>query len=329
MNVIKDHRPGVMATAVSVAIGLAGVALFVRLPRPDPVDPAAEPAAAVRSGSVADPGARGPGIPPAPGSTQNAPPDADPGAPTANLKKVANNLHLNFKSTTVVVTLPPGLGITDRVEVSTLFDESAPSAQRITQAYNNVNGNRMVANVAEANGKRQVKVVTTLGETAADGTRLGTYAVRSTVNLEPLYDIALGPLAIYLVDDCDRFGTSEPVVYWAWPDFPAHGFIHRGEVSMYAGETKTINKFAVAYSAAGQSAHLSYPTFGLFEDDLLGEEGGPPNGVSETVEEEPHVPLLPGRTHTVKVDVQLQLGSHCRAKLSYKLTITLRQYPNL
>jgi len=46
---------------------------------------------------------RGPGIPPAPGSTQNAPPDANPGAPTANLKTVANSLHLHFKSVTVVV----------------------------------------------------------------------------------------------------------------------------------------------------------------------------------------------------------------------------------
>jgi hypothetical protein len=329
MNMIKNHRPSTMATAVAAAIALAGVALFVQLPRPDPVDPAAEPAAAVRSGSTHGPAARGPGIPPVPGATQNAPPDANPGAPTANLAKVANNLHLNFKSTTVVVTLPPGLGITNRVEVSTLFEEGAPNAQRITQTYDNGNGNRMVVNVAEGTGKRQVKVVTTLGETAADGTRVGTYAVRSTVNLEPLYNIALGPLAIYLVDDCDRYGSSEPVVYWAWPDFPAHGFIHRGEVSMYAGETKTIDKFAVTYSVAGQSAKLSYPTFGLFEDDLLGEEGGPPAGTYETVEDNPHVPLLPGRTHTVKVDVQLHFGSHCRAKLSYDLTITLRQYPNL
>ena len=328
MNVIKDHRPSVISTAVAVAIGLAGVALFVRLPRPDPVDPAAEPAAAVRSGSTAGPAARGPGIPPAPGATQNAPPDANPGAPTANLKKVADNLHLNFKSTTVVVTLPPGLRITNRVEVSTLFDEGAPNAQRITQTYDNGNGNRMLANVAEGNGNRQVKVITTLGETASTGTRVGTYAVRSTVNLEPLYDIALGPLAIYLIDDCDRFGSSEPIVYWEWPNFPAHGFVHRGDVSMYAGETKTINTFAVTYSAAGQSAKLSYPTFGLFEDDFLGPEGGP-GGVYKTVEEEPHVPLLPGRTHKVKVDVQVKFGSHCRAKLSYDLTITLRQYPNL
>ena len=328
MNVVKDRRPSVVATAAAVVIGLAGVVLFVRFPRSDPPDPVAEPAAAVRSGSNAGNGVRGPGIPPAPGATQNAPPDANPGAPTADLKKVADNLHLNFKSVTVVVTLPPGLGLSNRVDVSVLFDEGSPNAKRITQAYDNAQGNRFVTNLAEGGGqKRQVQVVTSLAEVAPNGNGyLGVYAVRSTVNLEPLYDVALGPLSIYLVDDCDRFGSSEPHVYWEWPDFPGHGFIHNATLSMYAGETKSITKFAVTYGEVGQAAKLSYPTFGFFEDDFVDTNGG---GIYKQVEEEPHLALLPDSTHTVKFDTHAQRGGPCRAKFSYDLTITLRQYPNL
>jgi hypothetical protein len=240
----------------------------------------------------------------------------------------SNNLHLNNKSVTVVVTLPPGLGITNRVDVSVDFDERGPNHQRVTQAYNNAQGNRIIANLAEGGGqKRQAQVVASLAEAAPNSTDyVGVYAVRSTVNLEPLYDVALGPLSIYLVDDCDRFGTSEPQVYWAWPDFPGHGFVHDATVSMYAGEIRTIKRFAVTYGEVGQSAKLSYPTFGFFEDDFVNLDRG---GIYRQIEEDPHLALVPGSTHAVTLDMNASTGGPCRAKLSYDLTITLRRYPAL
>jgi hypothetical protein len=316
-----------MATASAVVVGLAGLLLLVRCQASSSTEPnAPAPAAATRSGSDTGNGVRGPGIPPAPGATQNAPPHANAGAPTADLKKIANNLHLNHKSVTAVVTLPAGLGVTNRVDVSVLFDEGGTGAKRITQAYDKAHGNRIVANLAEGGGqKRRVPVVVSLLEVTPDGNAT-PYAVRSTVDLEPLYDIALGPLSIYLIDDCDRFGASEPHIYWEWPDFPRHGPVHDATESMYSGYIRTIGQFAVTYPEVGQSARLAYPTFGFFEDDFVSLNGG---SVDKYVEEEPHVALLPGSTHRVTFNMTATSDGRCRAKFWYDLTITLRQYPNL
>lgn len=133
-----NRRTSILATVTGIRVGLAGVLIFTRPGLPGTPD--VDPKAAAATKSVPAVGARGPGIPPAPGSTQNAPPDANPGAPTANLKTVANALHLDYKSVTVVVTAPAGLGITDRLDVSLRFGKEG---QHVTQPYDNAAGNRL------------------------------------------------------------------------------------------------------------------------------------------------------------------------------------------
>ncbi|HEY2949680.1 MAG TPA: hypothetical protein VGJ53_15005 [Micromonosporaceae bacterium] len=325
MRGIKYQRNAVLATVTGISVGLAGVLLFARSApsgTPDDVPRAAAAtqtgAAATRTGT-AGAAVRGPGIPPAPAASQNAPPDPNPGAPTANLKRVAGALQLRHKSVTAVVTLPAGLGVTNRVDVSVLFGNGAQS-QRITQAYNNASGNRFVANFAANDGqKRREEVTISLLEAVGNGD-FTPYAVRSTVDLEPLYDISLGDFTAYLYDDCDAVGDSEPHVYWRFPD----GTPEDVEVSMSAAETIPVPKLARTFTEVGQSASLKLPVFRVWEEDVevFGFHGGLyRNGAT---------PLLPGsRTRTVVGTFPAENDHSCNVKLSYRITYQLRQYPNL
>lgn len=293
---------GVMGTIALIGVGLTGAVLVAR-----GYDP-------VTARATAD-NARGPGIPPAPGASQNAPPDANPGASTANLKKVANALHLDRRSVTVVVTLPPGLGVTNRVDVSVDFDERGAS-RRVTQPYDNTRGNRILADLADGGGaRRRAEVVISLSEASA------VYSVRSTVDVEPLYDIAVSPLSVYLVNDCDEFGASEPHFYYRLPNGQARDV----EISMSGGETYPIGRFAQIYHQVGQSANLGFPTFTFNEDDLF-------DGVHEFYSTNPdrnQKPLLPGKSQTVGVDMTSATDNFCAAKLSYTVTMTLLRFPDL
>jgi hypothetical protein len=292
----------VTGTIALIVVGLTGALLVAR--GHDPVTPRA----------TAD-NVRGPGIPPAPGASQNAPPDANPGASTPNLKKVANALHLDHKSVTVAVTLPPGLGVTNRVDVSVDFDERGAS-KRITQPYDNMRGNRILADLADNGGARRLaQVVISLSEAGVP------YAVRSTVDVEPLYDIAVSPLSVYLVNDCDEFGESEPHFYFRLPN----GQRRDAEIYMSGGETYPIGRFAQLYREAGQSRNLGFPTFTFNEDD-------PFDGVHQFYSTNPdpnQKPLLPGKSQTVNLDMTSATDNFCTAKLSYTLTYTLRRYPDL
>jgi hypothetical protein len=128
----------------------------------------------------------------------------------------------------------------------------------------------------------------------------------------------LGHFHAYLYDDCDPIGDSEPHIYWWSPD----GKHREAELSMSAGEDVPVPNFAVTFTEVGQSANLQTPDFTVHEDDFTianefaGRIVGPP--------------LLPGsQTRTVE-DVYTADNDHsCQVKLSYRITFTLRQYPNL
>jgi hypothetical protein len=306
-------RATVLAVVAVAVVGAGALVLAWSGPSNTPNVVEARPAAVERSTNSVD----GKGIPPSSDYTYSAPPDANP-APTANLKIVASYLQLKSKSVTVVVTLPAGLGTTNRVDVSVAFDERGPNSQRITQTYSNAKGNRIIANLADGGGqRRQVQIVTSLAEMAPNGSHVGVYAVRSTVNLEPLYDISLGHFHAYLYNDCDSVGDSEPHVYWAHAD----GQRGDAEVSMSAGEDVPVPNFARTFTEAGQTTNLKLPTFLLWEEDVeVGEfRKSPPV---------PFTPLLPGTAHTVAFSLTARNDNSCNVKLSYRITYTLRQYPN-
>jgi hypothetical protein len=72
----------VPATATGLGVAVPGMLLFTRI---GPFDGSeAVPRNAAATGTAQPPGGRGPGSPPAPGSTQNAPPNPNSDAPTAN-----------------------------------------------------------------------------------------------------------------------------------------------------------------------------------------------------------------------------------------------------
>jgi hypothetical protein len=313
------RRVGIVAGLCAAVIGLAAAAQYVRHGYGAGPDPGtAVPVAAVRTGTVPTPGndVRGPGIPPAPGSSENAPPDPNNGAPTANLKRIANNLHLTYKSVTAVVTLPAGLGVTNRVDVSVLFGTGA-QAKRITQSYNNSNGNRIVYDFPANDGQRRREEVTTSLAEASSEANL-TYAVRSTVDLEPLFDIALSPITFTLINDCDRYGDSEPDIAWRHPD----GKVDHYLMSMRSGDTRTIGRFERTFSEVGQSATLGIPIFLLFEDDLG-------NFYNWRFVPELVTPALPGRTHTASFKLSEAGDSNCAGEVRYRITYTVRHYTSL
>src|SRR5689334_17645105 len=139
-------RNGVLAAITVHAAAVTGGLLFSRASQPDPLT-----VRDVANASTAPAnGVRGPGIPPAPGASQNAPPNPNSNAPTANLKQVANNLQLRVRSVSAVVTLPAGLNLTHPVSVSILF-----GGQRVTQPYNNAAGNRFPATFPANDGSRR------------------------------------------------------------------------------------------------------------------------------------------------------------------------------
>jgi hypothetical protein len=319
MRRIVGRSRGLFATATGVIVGLAGVLLFVQFQRPDPADPPvlAVPQAVVKSAPASvGKGVRGPGIPPAPGASQNAPPDPNAGAPTANLKRVANALHLKYKSVTAVVTLPAGLGVTNRVDVSVDFDERGQS-QRVTQAYSNADGNRILANLADNGGqRRRAEVVISLAEATGSGTA-ATYAVRSTVDLEPLYDVSLGELHAYLDHDCDPVFASEPHIYWSSAD----GRVSDVELSMYGGSIRPVPKFRRTFTEVGQSGGLKVPAFMFWEEEGVGDFQKPTPTLT--------TPLLPGKTHDLEFTLSAENDRSCTLKLSYRTAYTLRRYPNL
>ena len=155
MKGIGAWRTSVVATVSGVSVAVAGVLLFARSGPSGPTYVVPEAVAVTSTGPGPAAGARGPGIPPAPGGTQNAPPNPYGDAPTANLKRVANALRVGYKSVNTLVTLPAGLNLTARVDVSVLFDERGNGSQRVTQAYDDARGNRFVANVAAGSGTRR------------------------------------------------------------------------------------------------------------------------------------------------------------------------------
>ena len=274
---------------------------------------AAAAAAAVQAGdtTLAAAGAVLPG-PTAPPPSEGAPPDPFADAPTANLNRLANALQVRNKSVTTVVTAPYGLGIGNRVEISVLF-----GSRRVTQVYGNGTGNRLVNDFPALDGKKRRENVTiSLLESVGNG--YATYSILTSVEIEPLFDIATGPLRFTLLNDCDPVGASEPIVRWRLPN----GLEGRAEPTLYGGETATLNAFARTYREMGVSRNLRVPTFEFDESDwpfdFFGSVSGPVGA-----------PLLPGVGRAETVTMTAGNNESCPGTFRYALSYQLRTYPDL
>jgi len=280
---------------------------------PDPLPPPA------RSSSTPSP-SRPTGRPSPPGSTgtPSAAVDTYADAPSDNLRLLARALRFKYKSTTGVLMVPPGLRLTAPVEISMLWDERGPRPTRATQDYNNATGNRSIFFYPTGNGlRRPVNNVVTLAERTTAGEFVATYAVRSNVTIEPLYNIYISNLQFTLLTDCDPVGASEVFLQWLTPTNDDGEF----KASTYQGSTFTITKFAHAYTEVGVSAALQVPVIAFHEEDPGGFYGRP-------IASNPPDQLLPGSDHSVNVVVNTG-DVNCQARLQYGVVYRFQEYPYL
>jgi hypothetical protein len=335
------RRAGVLATVTGVGAGLVGVLVFAVLGLVEGPTHVPDPVEAANPGSVAsDPGRSAPPSRREPPSVPSAPPSRSsttgpswsPGpsadtpspsggahadAPTENLRRLAAALRFTYKSTTGAMAVPGGLNLTAAVEISMLWDEVGPRPTRATQDYNNSTGNRSIFLFPAGDGRtRSVASVVTLSERNVDGAAI--YAVRSTVTIEPLYDITISPLLFTLVTDCDAIGATEVNIHWL-------GAIGRGigtyEQSMHENGSVIVTAFGRTYREVGQSSNIRFPLIVFWDSDpSLGNVfyGAP---VANT---NPSLPL--GEDRQIDVGISDLRNSACVGRVRYGITFQLREY---
>jgi hypothetical protein len=243
-------------------------------------------------------------------------------APTENLTQVANAFSLRHKSLTTLVTLPPNLPVTQWVEISIGFYSPA-GTQRITQNYVRESGNRFLYDDPEGDGQaRQMRVDISLREPKVGGYH--TFSFPTQVALEPLYDVAIGPLMFGLLGDCDIAGESEIQLLW----FPPGGELKKRTVFTRQGQEVNVDAFAWSGSEIGPSREIGKEAFvGFVEHDhpiveaMRGGFWGMGGGARPN--------LVPGTTQKVNGNRKALEGGSCEAYFEYTTTYTLRHYPQL
>jgi hypothetical protein len=283
-------------------------------------DPASPPTTSSPSSSASPSSSRPTGRPTQSGRTggptESAPTYAD--APSDNLRLLARALRFKYKSSTGVLMVPPGLRLTAPVEISMLWDERGPKPTRATQDYNNATGNRSLFFYPVGNGlRRPVNNVVTLAERTAAGEFVATYAVRSNVTIEPLYNVYVSNLQFTLLTDCDIAGASEVFLQWLGPSNEAGEY----RASTFSGSTLNIAAFAHAYTEVGVSAALQVPVIAFHEEDPGGFYGPP-------VPNHPPDQLLPGTDHSVNVVVNTG-DVNCQGRVQYGVVYRFQEYPYL
>lgn len=258
--------------------------------------------------------------------------DAAYQAPTANLTKIANAIEIKAKSLTTMVSVPPGLAVTQPVEISVGFYSSA-SANRVTQNYSPYIGNRLMSYDVEGDGNaRTMRVDITLSEPKPGGGR-HTFAVFKTVTLDPLYSVAIGPLSFYLLSACDGIGKNEIYLQWGWPD----GKGSETSFSVGSTQTKVINKFFWSKAELNRSKPLRLPSLRFREDDNLAVEVYKGYTDCKGIWDQPCAnawvptsagPLVLGKSRTVR-GTMTELQKQCTALYQYQVQSALVAYPYL
>jgi len=251
-------------------------------------------------------------------------------APTANLSRVAYAIAVRAKSLTTLVTVPPGLAVTQPVEISIGYYSPAgmyPTGfQRITQSYVRGTGNRFLNNDPEGEGKpRRVRMDISLREPNPGG-GFFTFAFSLEQDLDPLYDVSVSPLQFSLIDNCDIAGNSEIRFVWWAPDDPSQN-PHTFSFTTRVGRSTTINPFAWAHAEVSARNNLRQLLFYFWEKDDFHPTSGFLSPAGDTVNN-----LVPGKTKVIKGNLTDSASSNkadCRAYFEYTITDVLRLYPYL
>jgi hypothetical protein len=249
-------------------------------------------------------------------------------APTPSLTVVANALMLKMKSLTTVLTAPPNLPVTVPVEISVGYYSPA-AANRITQPYVVGSGNRFLYIDQEGDGNpRRLHLDITLRELQAGGQ---SFSVSWQVDLDPLYDVGIGPLRFLLMSTCDLVGDSEIKLLWHSPDdqlhnssfsvSPPHEGIH---IPAFAWSQREVSTQRI-FHEPNMVFYERDPSFGDFN----------PNPATSTIK------LLPGKTQNFVYylnersagptipPINLYDHAKCWAQVTYNITRTLLTYPHL
>jgi hypothetical protein len=241
--------------------------------------------------------------------------------PTADITAVANAISTSHKSLEIVVTVKPGLVLTNSVTISIWFMNSAAVPKVITQCYVPSTGNRFVFHDIEWNGQpRRVGMQATLSQ---DKFRLGDAAGPSFpmpwyVDLDPLYDVKISHLGFFLRDDCACYGDSQIHFEWFSPDDQKHEY----SFPTSKGKNTFIEQFAWARTEVSASARLHYPVYSFWTDWSICHpsgayiEGGGPGSF----------PLVPGvSSEHIEILKEWHYQS-CSAPIDYTTTYHLSKY---
>lgn len=248
-------------------------------------------------------------------------------APTADLTLVANALRLAHKSLSTLVTAAPNLPVTQPIEISIGY-YSPTGNQRITGSYVRSSGNRFLYNDKEGDGKPRTMTINISLRELKTGGGYETFAVNWQVNLDPQYDVSIGPIAFDLISRCDAVGKSEILFTWFSPDLQYHKF----KFSTRAGSRTTIGPFAWTRQEVGWAHQLFREKAEFYDEDSAVTEvlwnclpaacGFRGNPVRPTQH------LLTGTTALIKGNLKAE-NDNCQAYFEYQMTKTLRLYPYL
>ncbi|MEP7154056.1 MAG: hypothetical protein ABI856_20315 [Nitrospira sp.] len=310
-----------------LAIGLSTALLTGAQAEDEPPTPAPpaqeEPGPPAEAGTIQERGI----LDKLPGAATKNFPQAQYQAPTANLTLVANALRLAHKSISTLVTAAPNLPVTQPVEISIGYYSSVGN-QRITGSYVRSSGNRFLYNDKEGDGKPRTMTINISLREPKTGGGYETFAVNWQVNLDPQYDVSIGPFVFDLISKCDAVGKSEILFTWFSPDLQYHKF----KFSTRAGSRTTISPFAWTRQEVGWSHQLFREKAEFYDED---------NAVTEALWNclpaacgfrgnpvRPTQHLLTGTTAIVKGNLKA-VNDNCQAYFEYEMTKTLHLYPYL
>lgn len=242
---------------------------------------------------------------------------ADYQGPTDNITKVANAVQIRSKSLTTVVEINRGLAVTQPVELSIGYYSPAGS-YRVSQTYSPSSGNRIVYNDREGDGQaRQMRIDISFAEKKTVG-RPYLFSIAKTVELNPVYSVAFGPLSFSLLNACDSVGKNEIRFMWRRPPDRRD---YEMRFSLPSGKTQVIKEFAWSATEISASKKIQLPVFYFEESDP-----GPFEGLALYSQGNGAVVL--GKTRTVRSTVS-EATKQCTGLYQYTVQSRLLVYSNL
>ncbi len=242
-------------------------------------------------------------------------------APTANLTKIANALQLRHKSLSMLISAPPGLAVTNPVNIKVTYN-SASSGSRWRQGpYNPSTGFRDFQNDPDGNRYPRHMVLDILLTEQQPGNQAVNFAIKWELDLDPLFDITISPLRFKLNSNCDRLGKSEIRFSWTSPD----AAYHKKGFSTSKGNHVAISEFAWTKQEVSASAGLGWPQWAFYEDDPVTLSGAYLQGFGPQP-----LKLLPATVNGyVGRTIKDSRGQSCTADIAFEVTVRVRQYVNL